>query len=96
MKQMDRKVMLQKFTDDVSTEVRMLETRLLRTIANCESIAHDPRTDAMAKLDAERLKIDCSIILVRMFREGPRIFNVAALEQKEQHQLGVEYQQTDI
>jgi hypothetical protein len=97
MKEMDREVMLQKFTDDVSSEVRMFETRIQRDIMTCESIAADRDADKAQRLDAIRLKTDLGILMVKMYKEGPRILNVASLEQKEQHQLGLGYiRQTDI
>ena len=84
---MDREVMLQKFTDDVSSEVRMFETRIQRDIMACESIISNTNQDTTKRLDAIRLKTDLGIIMVRMFREGPSIINIDKLEQREERFL---------
>ena len=84
---MDREVMLQKFTDDVSSEVRMFETRIQRDIMACESIISNQREDTAQKLDAIRLNTDLGILLVKMYREGPHIINIDKLEQREERFL---------
>jgi orotate phosphoribosyltransferase-like protein len=84
LKEIDRQIMHEKFSSQLPSEIRILEDRLLRTIQNCESIANDKNVDPMACLDAERLKIDWSIIMVRIFREGPRILNFDMLEQRQE------------
>jgi hypothetical protein len=71
MNQIDRQILAEKCSNQLSSEVRILEDRLLRTIENCESIARNTQIDAKERLDAERLKIDCSIAIVRLLREGP-------------------------
>jgi hypothetical protein len=96
MKQQDREIMLQKFTDDISSEVRMFETRIQRDIMACESIINNRDALDEDRLDAMRLKTDLGIIMIRMYREGPRILNVSALEHKEEQRLGQRYQQADI
>jgi hypothetical protein len=87
LKEMDRQIMHEKFASQLPSEIRILEYRLLRTIKNCENITNDKSIDPMARLDAMRLEIDCSIIIIRMFREGPHIINVDKLEQREQRFL---------
>jgi hypothetical protein len=52
---------------------------LLRTIENCESIARDTEIGAKERIDAERLKIDCSVAIIRLLREGPDIINFSKL-----------------
>ena len=84
LKEIDRQIMHEKLSSQVPSEVRILEDRLLRTIRNCENMANDQSIDPTARLDAERLKIDCSVLMVRIFREGPRIFNIDKLEQREE------------
>jgi hypothetical protein len=82
LKEIDCQILHEKFSGQLPSEIRILEDILLRTIQNCERVANDQNIDTMARLDAERLKIDCSIILVRMFREGPYILNIDKLEQR--------------
>jgi predicted nucleic acid-binding Zn-ribbon protein len=84
LKEIDRQILHEKFSSQLPSEIRILEDRLLRTIQNCENIANDQSKDPMARLDAERLKIDCSIIMVRIFREGPYILNIDTLEQRQE------------
>lgn len=94
MKEIDRKVMLDKFTDDIASEVRIFETRLQRDIMACEGIINKPDSDDANRLEAIRLKTDLSILSMKMHREGPAILNATTrntLEQKEQQQLGIEY-----
>jgi hypothetical protein len=57
---------------------------LCRTIKNCESIARDTQIDAKVRPDAERLKIDCGILIIRLLREGPSILNFDRLVQSEE------------
>ena len=83
LKEIDRQIMYEKFSSQLPTEVRILEDRLLRTIRNCENIANDESTDPMARLDAMRLEIDCSILMVRILREGSSIINIDRIEQME-------------
>jgi hypothetical protein len=87
MKEMDREVMMQKFTDDVSSDVRMFETRIQRDIMACEFIISNQHEDATKRLDAIRLKTDLGIIMVRMFREGRSIINIDKLKQREERFL---------
>ena len=87
MKGMDHEVMLQKFTDYVSSEVRMFETRIQRGIMACESIITDKNKAAADRLDAIRLETDLGIIMIRMYREGPHIINIDKLEQREERFL---------
>jgi hypothetical protein len=79
LKEIDRQILHEKFSSQLSTEIRILENRLLRTIQNCETIANDQNMDPMARLDAELLELDCSMSLIRMFNECPRMLNVSAL-----------------
>ena len=76
--------MHEKFSSQLPTEIRILEDRLLCTIQNCENIANDESIDPMAHLDSERLKIDCSIIVVRILRKGPRMLNIDRPEQRQE------------
>ena len=82
LKEIDRQILHDKFSNQLPSEIRILEDRLLRTIQNCENIANAQNIDPMARLDAMRLEIDCSILMVRMFREGPSIINIDNLEQR--------------
>jgi hypothetical protein len=87
MKALDREVMLQKFTDDLSSEVRMFGTRIQRDIMACESIITDKNEAAADRLDAIHLKTDLGIIMIRMYREGPHIINIDKLEKREERFL---------
>ena len=84
LKEIDRQIMHEKLSSQVPSEVRILEDRLLRTIRNCENMANDESIDPMARLDAMRLEIDCSILMVRILREGPHIINIDRIEQRQE------------
>jgi len=84
MNQIDRQVLLEKCSTQLSSEVRILENRLLRTIENCEIIARNTQIDAKARIGAERLKIDCGIPIIRLLREGPSVLNFDTLLHKEE------------
>jgi hypothetical protein len=86
MNQIDRRVLEDKCSNRLSSEIITLETRLLRTIENCESIARNTQIDAKERLDAERLKIDCSVAIVRLLREGPNVINFSKLAESEDFQ----------
>ena len=79
MNQIDRKVLEDKYGNQLSSEAMILESRLLRTIENCESIARDTQINAKERIDAERLKIDCSVAIIRLLRDGPDIINFSKL-----------------
>jgi hypothetical protein len=84
MNQIDRQIMAEKCSTQLSSEVRILESRLHRAIENCESIARDSHIDAKARLEAERLKVECSIAIIRLLREGPSVLNFDKLVQNEE------------
>lgn len=84
MNQIDRQILAEKSSTQLPSEVRILEDRLCRTIKNCESIARDTQIDAEVRLDAERLKIDCGILIIRLLREGPSMLNFDTLVQREE------------
>jgi hypothetical protein len=60
MKRLDREVMMGKFTDDIASEIRMFEIRLMRHIMACESIINN--RDAEDAYRHMRLKCLCSLI----------------------------------
>jgi hypothetical protein len=86
MYKQDKQLMHELFSDAVPTQVKMLEARLLSTIDNCTKMATNEGIDPFARIEADRLKIDCSVSLVRMYREGPLILSeqIDGLEDREQ------------
>ena len=67
----DKKTLVKERSDLLSTTILQTKDRLLRIIENCERIAHDDNTSARDKLEAERLKKETSIALIRLLRDAP-------------------------
>jgi hypothetical protein len=71
-----RYIMQNRFRSELLTEVDILHDRMLRTIQNCEAIARSETVASDVKLEAERLKIDVSIALVKLLHEGPSTLGI--------------------
>ena len=67
----DKKLLVRERTEMLSSTILQTRDRLLRTIENCERIAHDDNTSNKDKLEAERLKKETSIDLIRLLRDSP-------------------------
>ena len=67
----DKKLLTRERTEMLSSSILQTRDRLLRTIENCERIAHDDNTPNRDKLEAERLKKETSIDLIRLLRDSP-------------------------
>ena len=67
----DKTLLTRERTEMLSSSILQTRDRLLRTIENCERIAHDDNTPNRDKLEAERLKKETSIDLIRLLRDSP-------------------------
>ena len=67
----DKTLLTKERTEMLSSSILQTRDRLLRTIENCERIAHDDNTSNKDKLEAERLKKETSIDLIRLLRDSP-------------------------
>ena len=67
----DKKLLTRERSEMLSSSILQTKDRLLRIIENCERIAHDDNTSARDKLEAERLKKETSIDLIRLLRDSP-------------------------
>ena len=66
------KMILQKESNELlATEILLTKDRLLRTIRICELISNANETSARDKLEAEALKKETSIDLIRLLRDAP-------------------------
>ena len=71
----DKKQLQQESSQYLESEILWARERLQRTIHTCEEIANDTRVDAKDKLEAERLKVETTIDLIRLLRDGPHFIN---------------------
>lgn len=60
----------------LATHIAMLRDRLLHTIHNCDNISTDENVSAKHRIEAERLKIDTSILLLKLEYEGTTIAQI--------------------
>lgn len=60
----------------LATHIAILRDRLLHTIQNCDNIATDENVSAKHRIEAERLKIDTSILLLKLEYEGTTIAQI--------------------
>jgi len=67
----DRKYLQREQSELIATEILQTKDRLLRTIRQCELIANNDETSARDKLEAEALKKETSIDLIRLLRDAP-------------------------
>jgi len=67
----DRMILQKESTELLATEILLTKDRLLRTIRTCELISNANETSARDKLEAEALKKETSIDLIRLLRDAP-------------------------
>ena len=73
----------------IATEILQTRDRLLRTIRQCELISNNNNTSARDKLEAESLKKETSIDLIRLLRDAPTRFLVEDGSTRENGQADV-------
>ena len=73
----------------IATEILQTRDRLLRTIRQCELISNNNNTSARDKLEAESLKKETSIDLIRLLRDAPTRFLVEDGSTRENGQTNV-------
>ena len=73
----DKKQLQQESSQYLESEILWARERLQRTIHTCEEIANDKtgRHDAKDRLEAERLKVETTIDLIRLLRDGPHFIH---------------------
>jgi hypothetical protein len=67
----DKMILQKESTELLATEILLTKDRLLRTIRICELISNANETSARDKLEAEALKKETSIDLIRLLRDAP-------------------------
>ena len=84
----DKAELESKSKQSLATNMFLLRDRLNQTIKNCREIAVDTTVDAKDRIEAERTKIDASIALAPLEREGPTTMTQVnrQLQQQEQPQ----------
>jgi hypothetical protein len=75
--QEDRIELAKRNKETLATHLSLLRERLMQSIRNCQNMAQDPGVPAKARIDAERLKIDASIAIARLEREGTTITQIS-------------------
>jgi hypothetical protein len=75
----DHEYIMNSFANEVATEIMQLRERLLSTLRMSERIATSDEEEVATRLEAERLKIDCSIALVKLLNEGPQVLKSSEL-----------------
>ena len=74
--QEDRIELAKKNKQTLATHILLLRERLLQSIRNCQNIALDPKVSARDRIEAERLKLETSIAIVKLEVEGTTITQV--------------------
>jgi hypothetical protein len=74
--QQDRIELAKKNRETLATHVLFLRERLMQSIRNCQNIALDPKVSAKDRIEAERLKLETSIAIVKLEVEGTTITQV--------------------
>jgi DNA-binding CsgD family transcriptional regulator len=59
--------------ESIATEIRLAKERTLKSLRRYDAIAADERLSAVERMEAERLRGDIVIALVKIELEGPRI-----------------------
>ena len=67
----DKMILQKESTELLATEILLTKDRLLRTIRICELISNANETSERDKLEAEALKKETSIDLIRLLRDAP-------------------------
>lgn len=58
---------------DIAHEIMLLKERLVRTLRNCESIATNETMTPYIRLEAERLKVETAVNILRLMIECPYV-----------------------
>jgi hypothetical protein len=74
--QEDRIELAKKNKQTLATHILFLRERLMQSIRNCQNIALDPKVSAKDRIEAERLKLETSIAIVKLEVEGTTITQV--------------------
>jgi hypothetical protein len=74
--QEDRIELAKKNKQTLATHILLLRERLMQSIKNCQNIALDPKVSAKDRIEAERLKLETSIAIVKLEVEGTTITQV--------------------
>jgi hypothetical protein len=74
--QEDRIELAKKNKQTLATHILFLRERLMQSIRNCQNIALDPKVSAKDRIEAERLKLEASIAIVKLEVEGTTITQV--------------------
>jgi hypothetical protein len=74
--QEDRIELAKKNKQTLATHILFLRERLMQSIRNCQDIALDPKVSAKDRIQAERLKLETSIAIVKLEVEGTTITQV--------------------
>jgi hypothetical protein len=81
--QEDRIELAKKNKETLATHILLLRERLMQSIKNCQNIALDPTVSAKDRIEAERLKIDASVAIARLEREGTTITQISQYKHEE-------------
>jgi hypothetical protein len=71
--QQKRIELAKKNKETLATHILLLRERMLQSIRNCQNIALDPKVSAKDRIQAERLKLETSIAIVKLEVEGTTI-----------------------
>ena len=74
--QEDRIELAKKNRETLATHILLLRERLMQSIRNCQNIALDPKVSAKDRIQAERLKLETSIAIVKLEVERTTITQV--------------------
>jgi hypothetical protein len=64
---------LKQTSEDMVHEIMLLKERLTRTVRNCESIATDKKMNPYLRLEAERLKAETAVNILRLAVQCPYV-----------------------
>ena len=67
------------------THVFLHRDRLLYTLQNCTSIATDTKYSVKDRIEAERLKVDVSLELLKLASEGPMMAQIKHYKDREKN-----------
>jgi hypothetical protein len=73
----DEEYVLNEFHKEAGSEVLYLQKRFLGSLSNAESIATNEGYEPKDRIEAERLKLFCSVCLLKLYSEGPRALDIA-------------------
>ena len=80
----------------LATHIAILRDRLLHTIHNCYNMATDENVPVKDRIKAERLKIDTSILLLKLEYEGTTIAQIKQYDYDVKADMHEQQQQPDL